>query len=249
MAEIFGDFSVSMIQPSGYKNFLKRKKSAVALFVVILVTVSALANVLFPVFQTSKIITDFYNYDIPYFKVENGEFFVEDEIEIIEKPIYIGLSNDKSYKKEDTQGFDIAILVDKENFITKNNSGIYAYKIKDLGNDISFDKNSVYMFKNFFVWILVFTGIFMYALSYLGFFIGVWFVKWFSSSFSRTLNLGLSSNELFRLSIYSRTVPVLLGALLNMWGIGFSYIFSLLVSEIYLYLAFISMKKNSEKNE
>ncbi len=249
MTEIFGDFSISMIQPSGYKNFLKRKKSAVALFVIILVTVSALANVVFPIFEISRMTTDFYNHDVPYFKVENGEFFVEDDIEIIDKPFFIGLSNEKSYKKDDTNGFDIAILVDKENFIMKNNSGVYSYRIKDLGNDITFDKNSVYMFKNIFVWILVFFGIFMYAISYLGFFIGVWLVKWLSSSFSRTLKLNLTSSELFRLAIYSRTVPVLLGALLNMWRIGFPYILSLIVSEIYLYIAFISMKKNSEEKE
>ncbi len=248
MSKIFEDFSIAMIQPSGYKNFLKKKKGAVALFVVILVTVSALANVLYPVITMGRMMRDFYAYDIPYFKVENGEFFVEEEFEIAEKPIIIGLSNKKTYKKDNAEGFDVAVLVDKENFIIKNNSGVYSYRINDLGNDVSFDKNSVYIFKKVFVLILVFTGVFMYALSYLAFFIGVWLVRWLSSSFVRMTGLDLKKSEHFRLSIYSRTVPVLIGALLNMWGIGLPYIFSLLISEIYLYLAFINMKKSADKN-
>jgi len=246
MNTIFEDFSIAMVQPGEYKNFLNKKKRKVALYVVILITVAALANVLYPVITMGRMAADFYNYDVPYFKVENGEFFIEDDFEIKEKPAFLGLSNDKTYKEEDTDGFDVAVLVDKQNFIVKNNAGVYSYRIKDLGNEISFDKNSLYVFKNFFIIFLVFTGVFMYALSYVGFFIGVLLTKWVSSPFVRVMGININSSQQFRLAIYSRTVPVLLGALLGMWSYGLPYVFSILISEIYLYVVYSRMKNDEE---
>ncbi len=244
MTKIFEDFSVSMVQPSGYGSFLKRKKGAVALFVIILVTVAALANVVFPVVTVGRMMSDFYNYDVPYFKVENGEFFVEDEFEVKEKPLFIGMSNKKTYTKEDIEGFDVVVLADKQNFIMKNNSGVYSYKIKEVGDGIRFDKNSVYMFKNVFIVMLVITGIIIYLFDYVAFFIGVVLVRWVSSPFVRTLGVNLTKKEQFRLAIYSRTVPVLLGAVLGMKTVGLPYIFSILISEIYLFKAYAHLKNN-----
>ncbi len=245
MTGIFEDFTISMIQPSRYGEFLKKKKSTVALFVIILVTVAGLANVLFPLVTMGRMMNDFYTYDIPYFKVENGEFFVEEEFELKEAPIFFGLTNDKSYSKSDAEGYDMVILADKEQFIVKNNSGTYAYRMADLGENVTFDKNSVYMFEGLFKAILVFSGVFAFALSFLGFFIGVWLVRWLSRPFVRVMELDITPSEHFRLAIYSRTVPVLIGALLSLWSFGLPYIFSLIISEAYLYFVFINMKKNS----
>lgn len=244
MTSVFEDFTVAMIQPSKYGELLKKRKRDIVLFVVILVVVTSLATVVYPLFTMGKLVKEFYTYDVPYFKVENGEMTVEDEFEMKNEMFFIGLSDKKEYTADDVKNYNVAILADKDSFVIKNYNQVNSLKYSDFGNQLTFDKDYIYIFKNFFLFVVIFTGIILLAFNFAGFFIGAGLLKWITSGFLRAYNVEITSKEHYVLCIYSRTVPVILSALFSLMNFALPYIFSMLISIFYLRAAFGNMREN-----
>ena len=249
MTSIFEDFTIAIAQPSRYGEFLKRKKSMYALFIVILVILTSLANVVYPSVTMARMANEYFSYHIPYFKIENGKFFVEKEYKFEQKPLLIKLSNSEEFDENSAEEYQVALLCDEDKLILKNNAGAVPFYFKDAGYDFKFEKNDVNKYKNIFINIIVVSDIIMFIFSFAIFFLGAFFVQILTKSFLRTLKLQLSREEHFKLCVYSRAMPSLLCAVLTLFNFGSLYIISIMISVIYIYNVFVSMKRNEIKKD
>ena len=252
---IFKEMALSVYSYGSYKQFLQNKKGKVFGFGAMLVAIYFMITILIPsliaVVSPSGVIHSLVD-SIPDFELKDGELWVEDVIEYEESGTYIYIDTDPEYVfydadeiAPDLREYTNVLLMDSEKMIIKSNGEVQGFYFSELGGD--FDKQDLsglipYMYI-FYVAAMIFVYVWMAAL----FFFGVVFVALMGMAVASAADYRLTYGQLYLLGIYSRTLSLIIKAVVNFlpiripffWAIAINFGLSVLI----LYLAIRKMKE------
>ena len=249
---VFKELALSVYSFGSYSEFLKNKKGKVfgfgALLMAIYFAITMLIPSLVGIFSSSGAVQTFLA-DIPDFELRDGELWVDDVVEIDEGGTYIYIDTDPDYVFYDADemeellyDYTSALLMDSEKVILKNDGEVQGFYFSDL--DINFDKEGLL---KLIPWLYVFYVIFMiFAYIWMTglFFFGVIFVALLGMAVSSALKYQLTFGQLYLLGIYSRTLPLIVKAIVSFlpFNIPFFWLINFGLSVIVLALAIQKMK-------
>lgn len=250
---IFKEMGLSVYSFGSYKQFLQNKKGKVFGFGVMLMVIYFAVTMLIPslvaVFSSRGAVHDVIE-NIPDFKLKNGTLWVDDVIEIDESGTYIYIDTDPEYFFYDADEmayflneYTNAILIDSEKIIAKSNGQVQGLYFSDL--DMDFDKDDLIgLLPVFYIWFVIgmfFVYIWVTAL----FFFGVLFVALLGMIVASSLKYQLTFGQLYLLAVYSRTLPLIIKAVVHFlpFNIPYFWVINFGLSVLILFLAIRKMKE------
>ena len=228
---IFKEMALSVYSFGSYKQFLQNKKGKVFAFGVVLTAIYFAITMLIPgtvsVLSSNGSLRSMLN-SIPDFELEDGTLWVEDVIEIDQGDSYVYIDTDPDWVFYDADemapylsDYASAILMDCEKIIVKNNGQMQELYFSDL--DLDFDREDL---MEFVPWLyvgyaigMIFVYVWMTAL----FFFGVLFVALLGMIAASAMKCRLTFGQLYLLGVYSRTLPLIIKALLSFLPVHIPY--------------------------
>ena len=250
---IFKEMVLSVYSFGSYKQFLQNRKGKVfgfgVMLMVIYFAVTALVPSLGTLFSSNGSVRAAIE-NIPDFKLKNGTLWVDDVIEVDEGGMYVYIDTDPNYYFYDADEmayylneYTNAILMDSEKMIIKSNGQVQGFYFSDLGAD--FDKEALMALVPL-VYIGFVVGIFFgYIFSTAFFFFGVLFVALIGMIVASSLKYQLTFGQLYLLGVYSRTLPLIIKALVSFlpFNIPYFWVINFGLSVLILFLAIRKMKE------
>lgn len=252
---VFKEMVLSIYDYGSYSQFLKNKKGKVFGFGVLLMVFYFVLTMILPsvVFGGALFgLADIIDEGVPDFDLKNGLLRVDDVIEYDLGTAYIYIDTDSLYPIENEDeitryfnGYRSVIIADYEKMIVKNDGTWQTVYFSYL--DVEFDKEDLialvpWMYVIYVVF-MVFAYIWMTAL----FFFGVLFVALIGMIIASCMNYQLTFGQLYLMGIYSRTLPLLVKALVSYlpFGIPYFWVINFGLSALIIGLAIMKMKNQT----
>ena len=250
---IFKEMSLSVYSYGSYKEFLQNKKGKVFGFGVMLMVIYFAVTLLIPglvaVFSPNGAVHSVME-NIPDFELRNGILWVDDVIEIDEGQTYVYIDTDPEYYFYDADEmapylyeYTNAFLIDSEKMIVKSSGQVQGLYFSDLDADLNKD-DLMNLMPVFYVWFVIgmfFVYIWVTAL----FFFGALFVALLGMIVASALKYQLTFGQLYILAVYSRTLPLIIKAVVSFlpFSIPFFWVINFGLSVLILFLAIRKMKE------
>lgn len=226
---IFKEMILSIYSYKSYQQFLKNKKSKVFAFGVMLMLAYFTITTVAPFMKFVIVdggMTAFLEENIPEFELKNGYLWAEESIEYSDYNSYVYINTDPEYflysaeeMTEYLRNYSQVILMDSEKVIVKDDGMVNELYFADLEMDIS--KENVMEIVPYLYMILIAAMILMYLFGTAAFFFGVLFVALMGMIAASCMKYNLTFGQLYLLGIYSRTLPLLIKAVLSLLSINF----------------------------
>lgn len=252
---IFKEMVLSIYSYKSYKEFLKNKKFKVFGFGVMLMVIYFLITMGVPVirFFGGESIRVKIEKAVPDFELSDGELWVEDVILYDYRDTYIEIDTDlrsvlhNAYEMQDfLDDYSQVIMMDSEKMIVKSNGQVRQTYFSDV--DFEFSKKALLKLVPY---AYIFMGIFL-VVAFLWmsawFFAGVLIVALISMIVASCMNMKISFGKLYLLGVYSRTLPLLIKALVSFlpFGIPFFFIINFGLSVLIVGLALQKIKEQPQ---
>lgn len=245
------DFAAALYNYKEFPRFLQYRKSRIFGFGVLLMTVYFLATVIFPIvrFQVSTGgIYKLLNENLPDFELHNG-ILQADEVYEYEDGNTIFIMDTTGRELDFNIYFrnytDVIILTAEQvAYKSSGDSGVMDYS--DLGLDIN-RQGLIEMINNFAVLFGIIIGVIAYFWMWGTFFLGILFLTLIAMIISSSMKLRLRFGQIYALAVYSRTLPILLKAVVKLlpiavpffWVLNFgislailAYVFSIIKTDV-----------------
>lgn len=252
---VFKEMALSVYSYGSYSQFLKNRKSKVFGFGVLLMAFYFVLIMLLPgVVRTGSIfgLADIIDENVPDFSLKDGLLWVDDVIEYDAVTSYIYIDTDSLLDIEDEdeiapyfKGYRSVMIMDYEKMVVKNNGVWQMLYFSDA--DLEFDKDDLIDLVPFMYVIYVIFMAFAYIWMTALFFFGVLFVALIGMIIASCMNYRLTFGQLYLMGIYSRTLPLLIKALVSYlpFGIPFFWVLNFGISALIIGLAIMNMKKQT----
>lgn len=250
---IFKEMALSVYSYKSYQEFLKNRKSKVFAFGVVLMLIYFIITTVAPFMKFEMIdggIGGVMEEYIPDFELQDGYLWVEEVIELEEDDVYIWIDTDPEYyfygAEEMTEylyGYSSAILMDSEKVIVKDDGVVQELYFADL--DMDFSKADLLGFVPYINIIIVIVMIIMYLFKTAFFFFGVLFVALLGMIAASCMKCELTFGQLYMMGIYSRTLPLIIKAVLTLVDIDF-FAYNFISIGISLIILICAMRKMKE---
>lgn len=250
---VFKEMALSVYSLKSYKEFLKNRKSKVFGFGVLLLLIYFMITILIP-FGVSQMGSDnirkVFDEGIPDFELSDGYLWVDDVIEVEQDGRYIYIDTDPQYyfySAEEMRpyltDYSMVILMDSEKMIVKNNGELQELYFSDIDYELS--KEDVLGWIPYLYLIMAIVMIFMYIWMTALFFFGVLFVALIGMVVSSCMKYQLTFGQLYLLGVYSRTLPLLIKAVVSFlpFDIPFFFIINFGISVLFIVGAIQKMKE------
>lgn len=230
---IFKEMAFSVYNFKSYKEFLNNRKSKVFGFglmvMLIYFTVTMVAPFVKFMAETDGIANEMDDV-IPDFELEDGTLWVQEVIEFEENGTYVYIDTDPEYyfydadeMKEYLYEYSEVILMDSEKVIIKSDGQVKGAYFSEL--DVEFSKQDLL---DLVPVIHLCIGIF-FVLAYIWmtglYFFGVLFVALLGMIAASCMKKDLTFGQLYLLGIYSRTLPLIIKAVLSFLPVGIPFFF------------------------
>lgn len=252
---IFKEMLLSIYSPESYSVFLKNKKGKVFGFGIMLMLIYFVITMGIPFakFQiTTGGITTIIEDTIPDFELSDGYLWVDDVIEFDEDGRYIYIDTDPEYvfydadeMKEYLYDYYQVILMDSEKIIVKNNGQVQGAYFSDL--DWEFSKEELIGWVPFAYIFIVIGMVIAYIWMTALFFFGVLFVALLGMIAASCMKYQLTFGQLYLLGIYSRTLPLIIKAVLSFLPLDIPFFF-IINFGISLFIIVLAIQKMKEQN-
>lgn len=219
---IFKEMVLSVYNFGSYREFLKNKRAKVFFYGTVFMMIYFLLTVVLP-FGESQIkyggIGGNFQTNIPEFELKNGRLWVERVVEYETAASYVCIDTDPNsffYEAREMEeylcGYASAILMDSEKLIVKRYGQVQDIYFSNL--NISLEKADLMKLVPYlYVGIGAFM-IFIYLWETALYFFGVLFVALLGMIVASCMKCRLAFGQLYLLGIYSRTLPLVVKALL-----------------------------------
>lgn len=235
-----------------YRYFIRQRTGKAVVYLLLLTLIIGIVSLIPVVYNYNNVINEMINgFDksVPGFTFENGKLDVQGKMPII-------IDNAGSTMIIDTSGqtdesvldkYDRAILITSDKMIQKNfaNKQVTDFSILQ---GFRLDKNSVKRFLPLLKWfatlILIFGSIFFIGIKFLSALV----VSIIGLIINGSKKSHLRFADIFKLSAYSLTLPLLLGTLLDLIPVTIPYLWLIfyLIAFVYLLGAINVIKKDQE---
>lgn len=251
---IFKELILSVYSYGSYREFLKNKKGKVFGFGLLLMLIYFAVTLLIPsVFRIGSPagLAESFRENVPNFELEDGVLWVDDVIELDNGDMYVCVDTDPNSVFYDADemarylnDYSQAFLADSEKLILKNDGKVQGIYFSDI--DLEFDREDVI---KLIPWIYVIYIVFMilaYVWMTVLFFFGVLFVALIGMIVASCMDYKLTFGQLYLLGIYSRTLPLIIKAILSFLPVTvpFFWILNFGISVLILIMAIRKMKEN-----
>ena len=255
---VFKEMALSIYSFDSYSDFLENRKGKVFGFGLLLMLIYFLITMLIPsvlTFGTPSQMARNIQRNMPDFELKDGTLWVDEVVDLDAGTTYIYIDTDPDYVFYDADEIEDylddyyqAILVDSEKIIVKNGGEMQGIYFSDLDMDLDKD-DLVELVPYFYVLVIIFM-IFAYIWMTALFFFGVLFVALLGMIVASALNYQITIGQLYLLGIYSRTLPLLIKALVSYLpvGIPFFWVINFGLSVFILAMVIRKMKDNEPQN-
>lgn len=238
----FKQLAISIYQFDRYKELISLRARSVVFYEVILFLFSTIISIL-PLGivyavngGTDGLIREY----VPDFKIEDGKLHIDNaEASVFDDGsslIIIDANNSRS--EFDLQGTTQGIIFDNEKMIIKNGVSVVNYSYSELLGKLGidkFEKNDIYNYTGYINMLLViFIGIAVVMLI-ISEAIGIFVLSLIGAIIAKITSARLKFPQLLRLSVYSRTLAVILTTVLGVFGLNLGFIFIIILDIAYLY--------------
>lgn len=252
---IFKEMLLSVYSFESYSKFLKNKKGKVFGFGVVLMFIYFMVTAGFPFVKaqiTTGGIAAVLEDNIPDFELSNGYLCVDDVMEYDANGVYIYIDTNPEYvfydadvMEEYLYSYSQAMIVDSEKMILKSNGQVQGVYFSDLNWEFSKEDliGWVPFIYIFILAVMVIAYLWMTAL----FFFGVLLVALIGMIVTSCMKYQLTFGQLYLLGIYSRTLPLIIKAVLSFmpFKIPFFFIINFGISVFIIIRAIQKMKEQN----
>lgn len=252
---IFKEMVLSTYSYKSYGEFLKNKKGKVFGFGIVLMLIyfAVTVGIPFAKFQiTTGGIAAIIEDNVPDFELSDGYLWVDDVIEYEEGGRYIYIDTDPQYffydaneMKEYLYDYSQVILMDSEKMIVKDDGQVQGIYFSDL--DWEFNKDDLLGFVPFAYVFIIIGMLAAYIWMTAWFFFGVLFVALLGMIAASCMKYQLTFGQLYLLGIYSRTLPLLIKAVVSFLSFDIPFFF-IINFGISLFIIILAMQKMKEQN-
>ncbi len=241
--DFLNDLLTGFIRPKKYKELLEKGTSRVAVYVLILILISSVIAFI-SLSKLSSATQKYYKEVVPDFSFTNNELNMSESFRLELFGMIIAADSDKEFSSADfgdnIQGF----LFDKNSMILRSTAGTKEFQYRELADDeyITFSKQDIYLLSPTLRILFYVFLIFTIAYNVAGFFLGALVVSLFALIPNRVSKLSFS--KLYKLSIYSRGLPIILSLVLSGFLGTIPTIISLLISLIVVNIALTAITPN-----
>lgn len=230
---IIKEMGLSIYSYKTYTQFLNNRKSKVFGFGIVLMIFYFLLTIGFPFAKSIIEIGGIGNYikeNVPDFELEDGYLWIDDIIEYEDSDIYVCIDTDPDLVFYDAAemedylyGYSQVLLIDSEKLIVKDKGQVQGLYFSEL--DINLNKEDIVRFVPT-VYLFIGIGMFWaYIWMTALFFFGVLFVALIGMIIASCMKYQLTFGQLYLLGIYSRTLPLIIKALLSYLPIDIPFFF------------------------
>lgn len=208
---------------NGYKHLLNETPAKAVVFVLLLTLILGTAFMIQPAYEFNKgvsvIVRDFDD-KVPNFEFKNGELQIEGKMPVILKGEGTTVIIDTSDSPNESilDNYDNALLILKNKMIQKNYANTQATSFSSLMG-FSMDKNSVKMLIPLLRWIIALIMIFGVPFFIIGKFLSALFISLIGLMVNSMTKARLQYRDIYRISLYSMTLPLVLCTLLDVMNV------------------------------
>lgn len=232
------DFVNSLYQYRYYPNFLKRKKGRIFLYALLLIFLNFAVTVLMPLtvleIKFGGVEGAIRTY-VPEFSLSGGKLSLEEPIHYADGSVYIDINTDPSYTVDtDSKEFrtqealnDVVIAGDADHIVIRAAAGnsltarrTDTIRFSDFGN-LSISKEDLYSYVPWIRSVIAAGCAFLFLMKLLSFFFWALVITMFATIFVRRNVRYLPFGKFYGLSVYSRTLPVVVETILSAFGMLF----------------------------
>lgn len=255
---ILKEMILSTYSIESYKQFLQNKKSKVFAFGVTFMAFYFLITLLIPslvsIFSPTGGIHRFVE-DIPDFELSDGVLWVDGVYEFDERDVYVLVDTDPDYVFYDFdemepyfRDYTSVLLIDSEKIFIKSEGQVQGMYFSDLGKGFEISKKNLRELAQglyvCYVMFMIFAYIWMTAM----YFFGVLIVALIGMAVASVMKCRLTFGQLYLLGIYTRTLPLIIKALLSLLPFHIPYlIVNFAVSVSILTTVIIHINKQSQQ--
>lgn len=250
---VFKEMLLSIYDYGSYSQFLKNRKGKVFGFGVLLLTIYFVLTMILPgllfggaFFRLGDVI----NESVPDFSLKNGYLRMDDVIEYDIGTTYIYINTNSSFDlgEETISGFgrySNVIIADDVMMLVKNEGNWYPVDYSSL--DFEFDKSDLLSFVPFLYVIIAVFLLFAYIWMLALFFFGVLFVALIGMIIASIMRYQLTFGQLYLMGVYSRTLSLLIKAIVSYLPFGIPYfgVLNFGLSALIIGLAIAKMKNQT----
>ena len=254
---IFAEIPASIAGTKRYPSFLNNKKGKVFLYLMLLTLVYFICAYIVPFvsFELStggikQVILE----NVPDFSLENGTFHIDTPINYEESGTLVVVDTSASnwtaaYDTSDWEDalsdYSRALIADQCNMIFKDEGQVQVFSFADLGIE-HFTRDTLISFLPFVGLILIVAFIFLYFWHLLLYLLGALIVALIGMIICSCMHYKLTYGQLILLSIYAKTLSLLVKAVLNLFDVSIVFygFMGCAVSCIYLGFAIAHIKQN-----
>lgn len=250
---VFKEMALSIYDYGSYSQFLKNKKGKVFGFGVLLLTIYFVLTMILPGILSGGALFrlgDIINESMPDFSLKNGYLWVDDVIEydIGTTYIYINTNSSLVLEEETISGFDRysnVIIADNEMMLVKNEGDWYPVVFSAL--EFELDKSDLLSYVPFLYVIIAVFMLFAYIWMLALFFFGVLFVALIGMIIASFMRYQLTFGQLYLMGVYSRTLSLLIKAIVSYlpFGIPYFWVLNFGLSALIIGLAIMKMKNQT----
>ena len=249
-----GFFSKLYYSVSGFENykyFIKQRTGRAVVYLLLLSLIFGLIGIIYPVIESNKLVNSMiegFDSTVPDFTLENGKLSVQGEMPLIigEGASTIIINTSGTTDESILDNYDNALLILQEKMIQKNfaNKQVTNFSmLQGFKLNRSDVKNMLPLVKWFTLLLFIILPPFIIA----GRFISALFVSIIGLIINSVKNTNLPYRDIFAISAYSLTLPLILGTILTFAGVHFmlSTLIYYLISGIYIWGAISSIKRHT----
>lgn len=253
---VFKEMLLSVYDFKSYERFLKNRKTKVFFFGVLLFTLYFTVVVLGPLIKlqiTSGGIKTSADRLIPDFELSDDTLWIERPVKLSSGTSLFYVDTDTNFEldsslKKYMRSYSQVILMDSEKFIVKDQGEVNQLYYSDMGMEphTTYSRENLFEYLPYVYLIIAILLILIYIIMAVLFFLGALVVALLGMVVASCMSYQLTFGQLYILALYSRTLPLLLKALLSFLpvGIPFFWIINFGISLIYISRAINRLKEH-----
>ncbi|RGY98109.1 DUF1189 domain-containing protein [Clostridium sp. AM58-1XD] len=259
---MFRDMYYAVKSPAEYKEFLTRKKWKIFLYGVLLITIYFLLVNVFPFARFQIIHGGFQTLAeryIPEFELRDGRLYMDDTFHVDQAGMYMDVDTSSVWVENQQQEvmeimrsryYSTVLIVDSKTLAMKNDGKIQMIDFKDLSG-MNLTKSDIYGYIPMLNIILAVIMVVWYFFDIALFFFGVLILSLLGLIVRAVMKTELTFGQIFIMGVYARTLSIAIKAVLNMFHVGvpFFWMMSMIISVVYLSLAFKHIREEREEQE
>lgn len=240
-----------------YQKFLNNRKGKVFLYGVVFSLVLFLISIVIPLvkFQVKTGgLGNMLESNVPNFEISEGVLDMEAPIHYEAPGMYVDIDTAADQPLYDFYDSAIQEIMDKnesvliadyEKLYVKNQGQVTQISFNEMFGNKVYNRDSLKSFIPMINGIIAVAVMFIGLFGIAGFFLGALFISVVGLIINSAMKTNLGFGKLFLLSVYVRTMPLLLKALLGLVRISipFMWLICFIISEVYLYLVLSKIRQ------